>query len=155
MERERITYVHVLHLGVEVMKLLFENLGNVAGRAVDTSLLHNVVHKTLHNTLHRMQRRRHRCNLVVDFLKRLGCRLWRLGGCTQGLELVVDVVERLYDAELGITDCLGNLRLRGQNKKKNQIVLWCKAVASYETLASPLTADSGVAPSVHSLIFCS
>lgn len=35
------------------------------------------------------------------------------------------------------------------------LVLRCKTEASYQTLTSPLTADSGVAPSVHSLIFCS
>lgn len=115
---ERVTYVHVLHLGIEVMKLLLENLGNVAGRAADTSLLHNMVHKTLNNTLHRMQRCRHRCDLVVDLLKGLGRRLWRLGGCTQRLELIVNVIERLNDAELGITNCLGDLRLRGQNNKE-------------------------------------
>lgn len=111
------TYVHVLHLGVEVVELLLEDLGDVAGRSIDATLLHNMIHKTLDNILHRMQRCRHRCDLMVDVLKRLGSRLWRLRWCSQGLEFVVDVVERLNDAELSVTDCLGDLRLHIHDKQ--------------------------------------
>lgn len=65
---ERLAGVHILHLGIEIFQLLFENLADIRS-SLNTALIHNMVHKTLDNRFHGMKRRRHPVDLVVDLFQ--------------------------------------------------------------------------------------